>query len=174
MGAVEIVRYLSRHGRARVARIVLVAPTLPFILKTSDNPDGVEKSALDQISASWCRDYPNWIADNARPFFTPDTSAEMVQWGVSIMLRSSPKAIVDCNHAVTETDFRPELPKITVPTLILHGDADASAPVAFTGRRTAGLIPGGRLVVYEGAAHGLFITHAARFNRDVLRFVERS
>ncbi len=74
-------------------------------------------------------------------------------------------------RAFTETDFRPELRTITVPTLLIHGDIDTSAPLELTGRRTASLIPGSRLEVYEGAAHGLPITHMERLNRDLLSYV---
>lgn len=172
MGGGEVVRYLSRHGARRIARAVLVAPSTPFILKTADNPDGVDKSVFEQLRATWSRDFPKWLADNARPFFTPETSPEMVQWGVRMCLQASLKALLDCNRADTETDFRAELPKITVPTLIIHGDADVSTPLELTGRKTARLIPGSQLKVYEGAPHGLMFTHMDRFNHDLLAFIK--
>jgi non-heme chloroperoxidase len=171
MGCGEIVRYVSRHGSARVSRAVLVAPTLPFILKTADNPDGVDKSALEQQRAEWMKDFPKWLGENARPFFTAETSPEMVQWGVTMGLQASLKALVDCNRVVAETDFRPELPKFTVPTLVVQGDADASARLEFTGQRTARLIPGSQLKVYEGAPHGLMFTHIDRLNADLRSFL---
>jgi len=172
MGGGEIVRYLSRHGAKRIARAALVAPTTPFILKTEDNPDGVDKRVFEQLRATWGRDLPKWLADNARPFFSPETSPEMIQWGVRMGLQASLKALIDCNRAVTETDFRAEGPKITVPTLIIHGDKDVSAPLELTGRKTARLIPGSQLKVYEGAPHGLMFTHMNRFNRDLLAFIK--
>jgi non-heme chloroperoxidase len=171
MGCGEIVRYVSRHGAARVSRAVLVAPTLPFILKTADNPDGVDKRYLEQLRAGWVKDFPKWLGDNARPFFTAETSPEMVAWGVTMGLQASLKALVDCNHSAAETDFRTELPKFTVPTLIVQGDSDASARVEFTGQRTARLIPGCQLKVYEGAPHGLMFTHIDRLNADLLSFL---
>jgi len=171
MGCGEIVRYVSRHGAARVSRAVLVAPTLPFILKTVDNPDGVDKSYLEQLRAEWVKDFPKWLGDNARPFFTAETSPEMVGWAVTMGLQASLKALVDCNYAMTGTDFRLELPKFTVPTLIVQGDSDASARVEFTGQRTARLIPGCQLKVYEGAPHGLMFTHIERLNGDLHAFL---
>jgi non-heme chloroperoxidase len=171
MAGGEIVRYLSRRGADRVARIVLVAPTLPFILKTPDNPEGVERSALDQLYASWYRDYPKWVADNTRPFFTPETSDAQMQWGASLTMQISLKALIDCNRALTETDFRREVSTITLPTLILHGDKDASAQIDLTGRRTAKLIKDSQFKVYPGAPHGLIITHAEQFNNDLAQFV---
>jgi non-heme chloroperoxidase len=170
MSGGELVRYVTRYGTGRVGRLVLVAPTLPFILRTADNPDGVDRQSLDALRASWLVDYSKWAADNARPFFAPDTSDAMVQWGIGLLTETSLKAILDCHRSLAETDFRKELTQITVPTLIVHGDKDASAQIDFTGRRTARLIPGCEFKVYEGAAHGLFITHAKRFNEDVAAF----
>jgi non-heme chloroperoxidase len=171
MGAGEIVRYLSRHGPSRVARVVLLAPTTPFLLKTTDNPDGVDKAVFDQMRAAWRRDFPKWLFDNARPFFVPDTSTEMIRWVGGMLLQSSLKALIDLNVQVTETDFRGELRHVTVPTLIIHGDRDLSAPLGLTGQKTAQLIPGSRLTVYEGAPHGLVFTHMERLNADLLTFV---
>jgi non-heme chloroperoxidase len=170
MSGGEIVRYLSRHGAERVARIVLVAPSLPFILKTPDNPEGVERNALEQLYASWRRDFPKWIADNTRPFFTPETSEAQMQWGESLTLQASLQAVIACNRTLTETDFRSEVAAISLPTLILHGDKDASCQIDFTGRRTAQLIKGSQFKVYPGAPHGLIITHAEQFNADLAQF----
>ena len=171
MGCGEIVRYLSRHGSSRVARIVLVSPTTPFTLKTADNPEGIDKAAFDRLRASWSKDFPKWLGQNARPFFTPETSPEMVQWGINMASQTSLKALIDCNRVDTETDFRNELPRVTVPTLIVHGDKDVSAPIDFTAKRTARLVPGSRLIIYEGAPHGLMLTHLERFNSDLLSFI---
>jgi non-heme chloroperoxidase len=171
MGCSEIVRYLSRRGAGRVARIVLVSPTLPFMMKTPDNPDGIDKAALERLRAMFTRDFPKWLAANARPFFVPETSPAMVEWGIQMCLQASLKAIVDCNRADLETDFRAELPRITVPTLIIHGDTDVSAPVERTGKPTAHLIRRSQLKVYEGAPHGLMLTHVDRLNADLLAFI---
>src|SRR5687767_14465949 len=172
MGCGVVVRYLSRHGAGLVARAALVAPTTPFILKTQDNPDGVDGKIFERLRAIWSRDFPKWLADNARPFFAPETSPEMIQWGLKMGMQTSLKAVIECNRAVTDTDFRAELPRITTPTLIIHGDADVSAPLELTARKTERLIPGSRLKVYEGAPHGLFITHMDRLNSDLHDFIK--
>ena len=174
MAGGEIVRYLTRHGASRVARIVLLAPTTPFILKTADNPDGVDKKFLDQIRSAWVKDFPKWLADNTPPFFSPETSPETMQWGIRMALQSSLKALIECNHAVTETDFRVEMRKIMVPTLIIHGDADRSAFIDLTGKQSAKLISGSEFKLYEGAPHGLYITHMDRVDRDLLAFIKGS
>jgi non-heme chloroperoxidase len=172
MASGELVRYLSRHGDGRVERLVFVAPAAtPFVLKTADNPDGIDASVLEYFRTQvLLRDFPQWMADNAPPFFVPETSPEMRHWLMSLMLRCSMKALIECNRAMSSTDFRAELPRIRVPTLVIHGDKDASAPLELSGRRTAQLIPGSRLEVYEGAPHGLFLTHMERLNADLLAF----
>lgn len=172
MGGGVIARYLTRHGAGRISRAAMLAPTMPFLLKTADNPDGVDRRLFDHLRAALAKDFPKWLADNARPFFAAETSPETIQWGIRMCLQTSLKAVLDCNLAVIETDFRAELRKLSVPTLVIHGDADASAPLALTGKKTAQLIPGSQLKVYEGAPHGLFITHQERLNRDLLAFIK--
>jgi pimeloyl-ACP methyl ester carboxylesterase len=174
MAAGELVRYLSRHGDERVARLVFLAPAnTPFLLKTPDNPDGIDASVFEYLrNQLLLRDFPRWLADNARPFVVPETSPEMMGWLMDQMRRCSMKAVIDCNRTMTTTDFRAELPRIRLPTLVIHGDRDASAPLELTGRKTARLIPGARLEVYEGAPHGLFVTHMERLNGDLLAFAK--
>jgi non-heme chloroperoxidase len=165
-----ITRYVTRHGAARVRKVVMIAPTLPFIMKTADNPDGIDEKVLAQQRAEWTRNFPEWLGANARPFFVPDTPQEMMDWVKRMALTASMRGLVDLNHAVSETDFRPELKKFPVPTLVIHGTADVSAPLDFTGRRAAALIPGAQLKVYEGAPHGLMFTHTDRLNADLIEF----
>ena len=173
MGAGEVVRYLTRYGAARVKRIALIAPSTPFGLKTEDNPDGHTADGLEQLFAIWRRDFPNWLAENARPFFVPQTSQAMVDWGVRMCLQTSLQALIECQRTTTMTDFRPELPKIQVPALVVHGDQDVSEPLERTGRRTAQMIPGAKLIVYEGGPHGLILTHADRVNEDLAGFMKQ-
>jgi len=170
MGAGEIVRYLTRHGAERVARILLVAPGLPFMLKTPDNPEAQERTVSDQTFASWYTDYPNWIFTGARSFVMPETSDGQLLWIENMCMQVSLKAVVDCYHSVLETDFRREVAAITVPTMIIQGDNDTAAPIEFTGRRTAKLIKGSQFKVYPGAPHGLIVTHAEQFNTDLAQF----
>ena len=89
---------------------------------------------------------------------------------MNIMLQTSLQAAIACNRIQMSTDFRPELAQIVLPTLVIHGDEDASAPLELTGRPTARLIPRAELCVYEGAPHGLYFTHRERFNLDLARF----
>ena len=170
MGSAEIVRYLSRHGAERVARILLAAPALPFMLRTPDNPDAQERSVSEQTFASWYSDYPNWVANGVRSFFMPETSNAQMEWLEGLCMQASLKALVSCFHAVMETDFRREVAAITLPTLIVQGDKDTGALIEFTGRRTAQMIKGSQFKVYPGARHGLIVTHAEQFNNDLAQF----
>jgi pimeloyl-ACP methyl ester carboxylesterase len=176
MGAGEIARYLSRHGAGRIARVALVSPTTPFVLKTADNPDGVERSFFDDMIAALNDDRPHYLAASVPAFFgfgLPGVavSPEIQAWAVGLALQASPKATIDMVRAMSETDFRTDLRAFTMPTLIVHGDSDAGAPVERTGRRTAEAIPGSTLTVYPNASHGPFYTHRDRLNADLLAFI---
>ena len=132
------------------------------------------QAAFDALRASWRKDFPKWVADNTAPFFVPETSPAMMQSLASRMMNFSVPVAIACNKAVTGTDFRAELTKISVPALVIHGDRDASAPLDITGKPTAKLIPGSRLKVYPGAPHGLIYTHIDLLNADILQFIQES
>ncbi len=171
MAGGEAVRYLSRHGSKRAARVALIGATLPFLTKTADNPDGIDPAVFENGRRNvLMRDLPKALRDNMRPFVVAETSDALLDWVAGHMLRCSMKALVECNRALTSTDFRPELAKLNVPTLIVHGDRDVSAPLAITGRKTAALLPHATVKIYEGAPHGLFLTHAERLNEDLQEF----
>jgi non-heme chloroperoxidase len=171
IGAGQIVRYTSRHGSSRVAGMVLLSASLPYIQRSPDNPDGIDPDHFEKLRAHIRTDVPSWLGHAAKLFFVAETSPEMVQWGVQMCAENSIWALTQTNHSDVETDFRAELPKIKVRTLVIHGDADRTCPLETTGRRVAQLIPGADLRVYAGAPHGLFVTHMERFNTDLLAFV---
>jgi pimeloyl-ACP methyl ester carboxylesterase len=169
-GSCEIVRYLSRHGHARVAKLVLIAPTTPYLVKAADNPHGVDPAFIAQTRAAMQRDFTGWVADNTAPFFTPDTRPTTVRWCIDLLLDCPLSVALATNKAFGGQDFRPEVRAVQVPTLVVHGDVDASAPLQITGQPTADLIKGARLQVLKGAPHGLFITHAEAVNRAIIDF----
>jgi pimeloyl-ACP methyl ester carboxylesterase len=171
MGGGEVIRYISRHGAGRVARAVLIAPTAPQIVKAPDYPDGVDKVALDALRAALLKDRAKWVGDNIAGFWAGGTSPELIEWGRRMPLQCSLKAMVDATHVMTETDFRAELRRMPVPTLVVHGTADHSVPVKF-GRLAASLLPQGQIEEYEGAPHGLPITHGERLLRDMVAFMK--
>jgi len=172
MGANEILHYLGRHGTGRVSRIALLGPTTPFVLQTADNPFGAPMSYFEQTQAAWASDFPRWIEDNKRPFFTTETSAQMMDWVAGIMRAVPVPVAIATNRGMIATDLRPVLAKIDRPVLILQGDTDVSAPLEATGRRTAAGITGAVLKVYAGGPHGLFVTHMRQVNADLLAFLQ--
>jgi non-heme chloroperoxidase len=167
----EIVRYFSRHGSARIARVAFVAPCgPPFMTKTPDNPDGLDAAYFAGEQAKVRFSFAAWLEDNKAPFFTHETPAVVTDWTIRLMLQTSAKAALECMRIMTSTDFRAELANITVPAIVIHGDRDMSAPIDLTGRKTAAAIPGARLEVYAGGPHGIFFTHAERLTADIKAF----
>lgn len=172
MGCNEVVRYLGRHGSARVARLVLMGPMTPMIMRTGDNPEGIDGAVFEAFREQQLNaDFPRWIDENALPFLTPDASPGMVRWLRQMALACSHKALHDCHVAVQHADMRADLAKVDVPALIIAGALDVSAPLALTARPTAAMIAGARLAVYDDAAHGMFVTHAQRVNADLMAFI---
>jgi pimeloyl-ACP methyl ester carboxylesterase len=172
MGCGEIIRYVSRHGTGRVARIALLAPSTTFVLQTADNPHGAPKAFWEAAWAAWAKDFPGWVDQNKAPFFTPQTSPGMIDWAIRMLLETPAPVAIATSRAMVMTDLRGDLAGIDRPTLILQGDKDASAPLDFTGRPTAAGIRGAVLKVYPGAPHGLFLTHTAQVNADLLGFAK--
>jgi pimeloyl-ACP methyl ester carboxylesterase len=173
-GSAEVVRYLTRHGAGRIEKIVLIAPAaLPFLMKTADNPNGIPAEQLEFFRTKVLQaDFPKWLEEGKKAFFVADTSPSLQDWVKDLMLSTPLPVAIETNRRITATDFRKELPGITVPTLIIHGDKDASAPIELTGRPAAAMIPKAQLKVYEGAPHGIFLTHKDRLNADLLGFIK--
>jgi non-heme chloroperoxidase len=171
-GCGDIVRYVSRHGTGRIERAVLLAPLTPLLVKTGDNPDGLDESVLAADAQALRRDVPRWCADNAPPFFGErSVSPGLVDWVIRQIVDVPLRVLLETAAVSAATDLRSELSSFTVPTLIIHGDLDASAPIDITGRRTAALLPDRRLIVYEGSGHGLYAADHERLNSDVLAFL---
>jgi non-heme chloroperoxidase len=171
IGCNEIVRYMARHGSARVSRVALVAPTTPCLVKSAENPDGIDRAMFDAMRQQWRADFPKWLSENARAFFVAETSQALVDWGIAMMAQISLHTALACNSALLEGDFRPDCRAVKVPTLIVHGTADASAPLPLTGKRTAALIPHAQFKVYDGAPHGVMFTHMEKLNADLEAFI---
>jgi pimeloyl-ACP methyl ester carboxylesterase len=173
-GCAEITRYLDRHGHDKVDRVVFGAPLMPVIAKRADNPDGIEASVLEASAAALKGDVPGWCAANAGPFFgaANPVSPGMVDWVIRQIVSTPLKVLLDTMRLGVEADHRPQLAKIEVPAMIVHGTHDASAPIDLTGRRTAALVPESELVVYQDAGHGLYAAEVERFNDDLAAFIK--
>jgi non-heme chloroperoxidase len=174
MGCAEIVRYLSRQPARRIARAVLVSTITPLIVKTADNPSGVDESVLEKGRRALAKDRPHQVAIAAPSFFGAPSivvSPEISDWWVRLILdQCSLKVMLDLHRVFTRTDFSADLRKINVPVLLVHGNRDTSAQMDLTARKTISLIPRCELKVYEGAAHGLPITHMEQLNAELLAF----
>jgi pimeloyl-ACP methyl ester carboxylesterase len=175
MGCNEIVRYLSLYGSERVCRVALLGPMTPFILKTEDNPGGIDGAGFEFFrTQQLMRDFPQWVDDNMVPFVHAETPQGIKDWFKQMAFTASLHALRECNRSLAETDFRADLPQVRVPVLLIAGDRDASAPLELTARPTAALLPDVQLKVYEGAPHAMFITDMERVNADLLEFVRAS
>lgn len=170
MGGAETIHYLARHGSRRVRKAALIAPAAPFVLQTADNPYGAPRAVFEALWAQYAADFPKWAYENQAAFFTPQTSRPLQELLTQQLLETPVPVAIAAQQALVTTDLRPDLPKIDRPVLILHGDKDASAPLAITGQRVAAGVRNAELKVYPGAPHGIWVTHLAQVNRDLEAF----
>jgi non-heme chloroperoxidase len=179
-GGDVLARYLSRHGAAKVDKAILVATVTPFTLKSEDNPEGMDKAtAYEPFRVAVIEDRAEIFRQSLDVFFNPagaehPVSAGVKEWIMDVALRSSLMSMLEWYRAANETDFRDDMKSFTMPTLLIHGDADTFAPPAATVLRTHQMIPSSQLKMYPGAAHGLFFTHHGRLNRDIDAFLTAS
>ena len=176
MGGGEVARYLGTYGSDRVDSAVFISAIPPFLLKTAENPEGMDGSVFDGIMESIIADRPAFLSGFFSEFYNVDVlggdriSDEVVRFSWNIAATASPRGTLDCVSAWL-TDFRGDLRSIDVPVLVIHGDADRIVPFTASGKRIPGLIRESRLVVVEGGPHGIIWTHAGRVNRELLDFL---
>jgi non-heme chloroperoxidase len=175
MGGGEVARYIGRYGSARVAKAMLLGAVPPFLLKTGDNPQGVDESVFAGMFNAVKHDRLGFLGDFFYNFYNLDKASgegdELVAFSKWIAWAASPLATAQCIVAFGETDFRADLAKFDVPTLIVHGDADRIVPLEVSGRRSHEMIKGSRLEVVAGAPHGFAATHAQQLNALMLDFL---
>ena len=176
MGGGEVARYLGTHGSERVRKAAFLGAIPPFLLKTSDNPAGMDGAVFEGIKKGIAADRPAFLAAFFQNFYNVDVlggkrvSDELVRLSWNVAAGASPKGTLDCVSAWL-TDFRKDLAKIDVPTLVLHGDADRIVPLDASAKRTHEAVKGSKLVVLPDAPHGLTWTHAEEVNRELLAFL---
>ena len=176
MGGGEIAKYFSLYGGARVTKVVLISAVVPYMLQTEDNPDGVPQEVFDGMAKQMIDDRPGFLENFNNDFYgvsmlSHPVSDAFLQQCINAAMVSSPIATLECAKSFSSTDFRDDVLKINVPTLIIHGDADQIVPIAPTGNRSANLIPGAKYVIYEGEPHGLWFTSKERLNQDLIDFI---
>ena len=176
MGGGEVARYIGRYGTERVAKAVLASAVPPFLLKTDDNSDGaLDDETIAQFEAGVTGDRLAFIEQFTHGFFSAGTelrvSEAQRQHARDIAAFASPKGTLDCIAAFAQTDFRGDLTKFNMPTLVIHGDSDAIVPFEHSGKRSAALISGAKLVLIKGGPHGVNASHAKEFNQALVAFL---
>jgi non-heme chloroperoxidase len=176
-GGGELTRYIGRHGTERVAKIVLIAAVPPLLLKTPANPGGMPMELFNQLREGIAADRAQFFKDMAMPFYGFNRPGAKVSEGIrdsfwAQSMSAGIEAVYLCIKALSETDFHEDLKKFDVPTLILHGEDDQVVPVALSSVLSAKIVKGSILKVYPGLPHGMFSTHAAQINADLLAFFE--
>jgi non-heme chloroperoxidase len=176
MGGGEVARYIGKYGSDQVSKAVILSGVPPYLLKTPDNPDGVDRNVFTGIEAAVRVDRYAFFTEFFKNFYNTDVlggklvSDQTVQASWNIAAGSSATASFEC-VSTWHTDFRKDVARIKVPTLVMHGDADRILPIAAAGQRTAKLIQGARLVVVEGGPHCITWTHSEIVNRELLAFL---
>ena len=175
-GGGEVVRYIARHGTKRVSKAVLIAAVPPIMLRSASNPEGLPIEVFDGLRSAVVKDRSQFYKELAIPFYGANREGAKVSqgtldqfwlWSMQAGLRNAYESI----KAFSETDFTEDLKKITVPTLVLHGEDDQIVPVHDSARKSARLIEGAKDIYYPGAPHGLTATHQDRVNADLLAFL---
>lgn len=179
MGGGEVARYLGKYGSKRVSKAVLMSSITPYLLKTDDNAGGVDKSVFDGMIQGLQKDRPGFLLDFSKSFVNWDKdgrdllSEAALNHSWDIATWASSKGSVDCVRAFSATDFRADLAKFDVPTLVLQGDADGIVPFEASGKIAHELVTDSELVVINGGAHGLTYTQPEQVNSALLDFLAK-
>jgi len=178
MGGGEVARYMSRYEGKNVSQAALVSSVVPYMLKTTDNPDGTDQATFDEMTEAMKKDRAQFFASFFKDFYgvgliSQPVSDELLEASRNVAMQASLKATLACAKAFATTDFRPDLASFTVPTLIIHGTEDKTVPIDAAGRAAAKGIAHSKLIEYEGAPHGLFATHKEQLTADLLVFLRQ-
>ena len=178
MGGGELARYISAYGEDGLRSIVFAAAVPPMLMKSADNPDGpLEQDQATQMADALTKDDTAFYEQFLTQFFSAHgdgsllITAEQFEEALALTRQADRSAALECMHSFSSTDFRSDLTKITVPTLILHGDSDGIVPLEGSGLRTHKAIRHSELRVITGAPHGFNVSHEKEFNDELLRFL---
>lgn len=176
MGGGEVARYVARHGESRLRSVVFAAAVPPYLMLSADNPEGpLTPEKAQQTKHALEQDRGAFFEQFSRNFFSANgvlqVSESQRSEAVALCLQSAQHAALACMDAFDTTDFREDLKKVTVPTLVIHGEADAIVPIEGSGQRTHRAVPHSQLVRVGGAPHGLNVSHAQAFNDALLSFL---
>ena len=177
MGGGEVARYVANHGEERLRSVVFAAAVPPCLMKSEDNPDGpLTPEMAKQKQAAFESDRNAFYDGFTRIFFSANSmlkvSEAQRQDAIALCQQADPAAALCCMQAFATTDFRADLAKVSVPTLVLHGDSDATVPFEGSGKRTHAAIAGSELVLLRDAPHGCNVSHAGEFNAALVKFLQ--
>ncbi len=177
MGGGEVARYIGRHGQSRLHSVVFAAAVPPYLMKTADNPEGpLTPEKAQEKKAALEHDRSGYFEAFTQNFFSAHGVLQVTQAqrreALAVCHQSAQQAALACMDSFANTDFRDDLKKITVPTLVIHGDADAIVPFEGSGQRTHLAVAHSQLVTVKGAPHGLNVSHAQAFNDALLSFLK--
>lgn len=178
MGGGEVVRYLSMFGNDRVAKAVLISSIIPIVKKTDNNPDGVPEDVLQGIMDSLKNNRVTFLAEFGKQFYNysdnkDKVSEQQLHYDWLSAASASPRGTIETAKAWANTDFRPELENVTVPTLIVHGDADQVVPIKTSSEQSSKKIRDNKYVVIKDGPHGLYLTHKEQLNSVLLDFLRK-
>ena len=178
MGGGEVARYIAKYGTGRVAKAVFAGAVPPYLYKSQDNPEGgLDEATIAQFQGGVRKDRLAFMEEFTKNFFSAggklQVSEEQRIYARDIAAFASPKGTLDCIAAFGRTDFRGDLKKIAIPTLVIHGDSDAIVPFEVSGKRTHEAIKGSQLVVIKGGPHGFNASHPEPFNKALIEFLGR-
>lgn len=176
-GGGEVARYIGRHGTSRVAKAVLISAVTPIMIQTDFNPDGVPKAIFDGIRDGVLHDRGAFFRELTLSFYGYNREGAGISRAVrdsfvSQGMQGGIKSLYDCIKAFSETDLRDDLRRMSIPTLVIHGDDDQIVPFETCGKTAAGLLPDATLKVYPGGSHGICTTHKQQINDDLLAFIQ--
>jgi len=178
MGGGEVARYIANHGESRLHSVVFASAVPPYMLQTPDNPEGpLTQAKADEMKQGLEADRDTFFEGFTKDFFSANGELKVGekerQAAVALCKQSDQTAALGCMKAFGTTDFREDLKKVTVPTLVLHGDSDGTVPFEGSGKRTHAAIPGSEVVVLEDAPHGCNASHAEQFNAALVAFLAK-
>ena len=176
MGSGEVARYMSRHGGRGLVQAALIAPVVPLLLKADDNPHGYDPAKFDKQTRQLTDDRADFFRTYNKSLYgegliSHPVSAAVKDWTWTMQMQAGLRPLLAAREAFGRTDFRPDLSAFDVPTLIVDGTGDTDAPIDATARAAAAGIADARLIEYDGAPHGLVITHKDRLLSDLLNFL---
>lgn len=176
MGGGEVARYLSRHGGRGVSQVALIASVVPYMLQTQDNPNGVPQDVFDQMTLDMLGDRAKFFSGFFKQFYgtgllTHPVSDEVLQHSWNVAMQAGLHPTLEAAKAFATTDFRPDLPAFTMPTLVIHGTEDKTVPIDATAREVAKMVPHAQLIEYTGEAHGIFASRTPQLIDDLLGFL---